>query len=401
MKKIVLITTTQPSVNPRLVKEADSFAEAGFEVTVLFNFVADWAMELDKEILAKAKWNFAQVGGENKKQVRYQISRMRFAFYRFVNKNISPSVFAEKAHARCYKVLLNAAIKINADWYIGHNPGAMAIAANASLANNAKCGFDFEDYHRGEFLDNNSIEVKRQIFIERKYIGKFNYLSAASPLIKEKIQTDFLLLNTPFITLLNNFPLKDQTAFVKTSIDEESLKLFWFSQHVGKNRGLQIVCEALKEISNLNIHLTLAGNYTNDVKDYFINIMQGLEKNIHFVGLIPPSNLTLFSSTFDIGLALEPGFSENNNLALSNKIFTYLLAGNAIIFSETIMQKNFNEAYKVGLSFPLNDKEVLKSCIIFFMDKKNLLKQQKYNYSLGSEKLNWEHESKKLLEIIN
>ncbi len=401
MKKIVLITTTQPSANPRLVKEANTFAENGYAVMVLYCYVADWAQALDNDILQNVKWTYKQIGGKDRDSFAYKASRYLYAGYKFLNKNLGVSFFSEQAHARCYKALLKEAIKMPADFYIGHNPGAMAIAANAAVANNAKCGFDFEDYHRGEFLDSNSIEVKRQIFIEKKYIDKFDYLSAASPLIKEKVLHNFTLLKNPFITILNCFSLKDKPAFIKSNRDENALNLFWFSQHVGQNRGLQIICEALKEINDDTIHLTLAGNYTNDIKDYFINMMKGLEKNIHFVGLIPPSKLISFSSTFDVGLALEPGFSENNNLALSNKIFTYLLAGNAIIFSETIMQKKFNDAFKVGLSFPLNDKEALKNCIAFFNDDENLLKQRNYNYSLAAQKLNWENEAKILLEIIN
>lgn len=400
LRKIVIISTTQPSTNPRLVKEANTLSESGHEVIVLYCYVADWAQALDNDILQNVKWTYKQIGGKDRDSFTYKVSRYLYAGYKFLNKNLGIFFFSEHAHARCYKALLKEAVKIPADFYIGHNPGAMAIAANAALANNTKCGFDFEDYHRGEFLEANSIEVKRQIFIEKKYIGKFNYLSAASPLIKEKIETNFPLLNIPFITLLNSFSLKEQVAFTKANRNDDTLNLFWFSQHVGQNRGLQIVCEALKEINDPNIHLTLVGNYTNDVKNYFIKIMSGLEGNIHLVGLIPPSNLIHFSSTFDIGLAVEPGFSENNNLALSNKIFTYLLAGNAIIFSETIMQKNFNEAYKVGVSFRLNDKLALVECIKFYKDKNNLLKQRQHNYYLAQESLHWEIEAKKLLAII-
>jgi hypothetical protein len=362
--------------------------------------VADWAQALDKEILANAKWKYIQIGATNKAQWKYQISRIRFAFYRLLNKKISTSLFAERAHARCYKVLLKAAIKLKADWYIGHNPGAMAIAANAAKKTNAKAGFDFEDYYKGEFLDSNSIEVKRQVFIENKYIKEFNYLSAASPLIKEIIQNDFPSLNIPFITLLNTFSLKEQPVFVKAKVEDNTLNLFWFSQHVGKNRGLQIICEALKEINDINIHLTLAGNCTNELKNYFTGMMVGLERNIHFAGLIPPMSLAKFSAQFDVGLALEPGFSQNNNVALSNKIFTYLLAGNAIILSETAMQKKFNNDYHVGKSFPIDNINDLKDCIQFYKNKSRLTIQRENNYLLASNKLNWENEAAILLEYL-
>jgi hypothetical protein len=366
----------------------------------LYNLVADWAQELDRDIVAKAKWKYIQVGGENKAAWKYQISRIRFAFYRLVNEKKSVKLFAEKAHARCYSALLECAIKLNADWYIGHNPGAMAIAANAAKKVNSKAGFDFEDYHRGEYIDFNSPALNRQIFIENKYIHNFNYLSVASPLIKEKIESDYPSLDVPFITLLNSFSIKEQPAFARSNIEDNSLNLFWFSQHVGKNRGLQIIFEALKEINDSNIQLTLAGNYTSDIKKYFLNYMQGLENNVHFIGLISPNELASVSSKYDVGLALEPAFSINNDVALSNKIFTYLLAGNALILSETSMQKQFNAEHHVGVSFPIEDKNALIDCIKFYKNKNNLVKQRESNFSLASTEMNWEKEADKLLAII-
>jgi glycosyltransferase involved in cell wall biosynthesis len=384
-----------------LVKEADAFSDAGYHVTVLYTYVADWAQVLDKNILEKAKWKSIQVGGESKAAWKYQISRIRFAFYRLVNEKISVKLFAEKAHARCYNALLEYAIKLKADWYIGHNPGAMAIAANAAIITNAKAGFDFEDYYRGEYIDLNSPALKRQIFIENKYFSNFNYLSAASKLIGDKVDDDFKNNKIQIETITNCFSKINQPYIDFSTTSNEELKLFWFSQHVGLNRGLQIVFEVLKDLGDSSINLTLVGNCTSELSAYFKSLMGNLSNCINFVGVIPANELSSFSSLYDIGLALEPAFSINNDLALSNKIFTYLLAGNAIIFSETSMQKKFNEEFNAGLSFPINDKEELKKCILFYKNRENLLKQRKHNYELAKEKLNWENESQKLFALVN
>jgi hypothetical protein len=374
LKKIVLITTTQPSANPRIVKEANALSENGYDVTMLYSYVADWAQESDKSLLENVRWKYMQIGGDSKSSSAYKRTRYFYAFYKFVNKNVSIHLFAEKAHARCYKGLLKAAIKIDADYYIGHNPGAMAIVANSAKMKSAKAGFDFEDYYRGEYTDENNVNAQRQKYLEEKYINSFTYFSTSSELIREKIINDFGVIKIPFITLLNSFSKNTQPTFRAES--NNILKLFWFSQHIGKNRGLQIVCEVLKELNDCNIHLTLAGNCSKEMMDYFLNEMKGIESNIHFAGIISPDDLPSFSSQFDVGLALEPAFSINNNLALSNKIFTYLLAGNAIILSETAMQKSFNDKYAVGQSFSIGDKATLKESILFYKNSSNLLQQR-------------------------
>jgi len=61
--KICIITTGQPSTNPRVVKEADALAEDGYEVIVLGAFWSKWALQYDKTILKSRKWVFHYVGG--------------------------------------------------------------------------------------------------------------------------------------------------------------------------------------------------------------------------------------------------------------------------------------------------------------------------------------------------
>ncbi len=63
-KHIVLVTTKQPSSNPRLVKEATALAANGYDVSVVYNFWNMWADEADISIL-KAN-NQYQVGKNGK-----------------------------------------------------------------------------------------------------------------------------------------------------------------------------------------------------------------------------------------------------------------------------------------------------------------------------------------------
>ena len=102
-----------------------------------------------------------------------------------------------------------------------------------------------------------------------------------------------------------------------------------------------------------------------------------------------------------MGLALELPVPDNRNICLTNKIFTYLLAGNAIIFSETEMQKDFCKAYKVGQLFNNKDVDSLLAIIKNYKDSKELTSQRKYNYQLAGTKFNWDYESQKLLNYLS
>src|SRR5947208_2493321 len=51
--------------------------------------------------------------------------------------------------------------------------------------------------------------------------------------------------------------------------------------------------------------------------------------------IVPPGLMVQCCTGHDAGLAIEPGFSYNNGIAASNKLFTYLVAGLPVILTDT------------------------------------------------------------------
>src|SRR4051794_40779505 len=62
-KRICLISPGHMSFNPRLVKEADALAEAGYLVHVIAANNLRYLRELDRSILTQASWSYDLVGG--------------------------------------------------------------------------------------------------------------------------------------------------------------------------------------------------------------------------------------------------------------------------------------------------------------------------------------------------
>ena len=402
MKKVVLITTGQPSTNPRIVKEADALHAAGYDVTVLYCFFINWAYEKDILLLQKVPWKYKMLGGSpfEKKSI-YLLSRIRCKaagkLIRFLGHSF---LFAERTQARAYDELLHAAKKINADWYIGHNLGALAVAVNAAKYNNASAGFDFEDYYKGEPQPDDKHNLKRIAWLENRYLSGLKYYSTSSEMITAAVRKDHPFFKGKIITLLNAFSLAQQPPYREKGAGDESLQLFWFSQTIGNNRGLEILIKALVLLNDASIHVTLAGRCTEEMSKYLKSNAAENLTNIHFAGIIQPEDLPFFSSQFDVGMAIEMQEPLNRNFCLTNKIFTYLLAGNAIIFSETTMQEIFNRRYKVGESFKPNDTHELAEKIKYYKNYRILNKQKFYNYQIAKSTLNWDMESKNLIGLL-
>ncbi len=118
---------------------------------------------------------------------------------------------------------------------------------------------------------------------------------------------------------------------------------------------------------------------------------------------VPPDQVFKIASAFDIGIAAEIPYCENRDLCLTNKIFTYLLAGNCILASNTEAQENFISSYpSVGLLYKYDDAVDLAEKIKRLYYDRPTLQQFKMNsLQLASTELNWENESKKLLKAVN
>ena len=152
--------------------------------------------------------------------------------------------------------------------------------------------------------------------------------------------------------------------------------------------------------SDLDIELFLMGEVSDSYKESLMNL--SITKKIRFLQPVTPNQVFETAARFDIGLCLEITDLENRNLCLTNKIFTYLLAGNCIIFSATEAQSEFLRSFpKIGYLFEEGSQDQLVEILrMLYHDKRSLLNARENALALARDKMNWETESKTFLQII-
>lgn len=196
--KITLLTTGQPSTNPRLVKEADALTEAGYEVVVIYCFWAAWAEEeTDKALLASRSWKAIQVGGSpHKNRWLWYYTRLR--------KKLAKR--PEKAICRAFDELRAKAIQTPGDLYIAHNLGACPPPLWPPKKQANPSGSTPKIFHREE-EDPELPQSRLKSLIEKQYIPKAAYTSAASPLIAEAYRLLFPEKNwQPILNVFSTSP---------------------------------------------------------------------------------------------------------------------------------------------------------------------------------------------------
>jgi glycosyltransferase involved in cell wall biosynthesis len=399
-KKIVLISSGQPSLNPRLVKEADSLTDNGYDVTVLYAYWNSWGTEIDKKLLPLKRWKAVCIGGDpDQKPITFFLSRLIHKLSLAVIKRTGNNFLARFAIARSSFFLLREAQKYKAQLYIGHNLGALPAAVQAAKKHNKLCGFDAEDFHRYETSDNpNDKEVALKTYIENKYIPQTNYLSASSPQIAYAYHQ--LFPGKDPVVLLNVFP---KTAdFKQVNLNRSGpVKLFWFSQTIGANRGIEDIVNALQLVEAGHFELHLLGDHQPQTIS-FINELNICKAKIYYNTPIMPDALVEFASQFDIGLALEDKIPYNRDICLTNKIFTYMQAGLGIIASDTTAQKELMSKFpETGNVYKKGEVTMLAQSLEYYFHNRDALhKAKKASFETAHNKLNWEKESEKFLALI-
>ena len=402
-KKIVLVTPGQPSSNPRLMKEAISLSDSGYKVTVVYNYWSDWADEQDQELIQiYPNITFIKVGGDPRHDKwMYAFTRIRHKIFRLLNQVFSSILyFASRAECRAYEELKTACLEIKADLYIAHHVGLLPVAYLAAQQHKAKWGFDAEDFHRGlnEF---DLASVQRSILLENTFIERCDYLSASSPLIAAAYEQ----LYGKEVQVINNvFSKKYQQSHASQTVSLP-IGLFWFSQTIGKGRGIEDILQAMAGFENGSFKLTLLGQHDKKIKAYFEDYLSqygGNKADLIFKDPVSLNKIFQISAEHDVGLALEITAKTNNQLCLANKIFTYLLAGNAIIFSNTNAHQLFWKQHKeIGYLYTSGNISELKQILADIMENPmQLIASKKSSLDLAMIKYNWEMESALFLEKI-
>jgi glycosyltransferase involved in cell wall biosynthesis len=401
---ICFITSAQPSANPRLLKEAKALLNYGYKVNVIWCPLSTWADKLDSKLFTNLPdINWVKAGYHaNFQPVTYWYARIRQKIWQCVYKFVGDRCDAAiKSLVLFSQELTSIALDHKSDLYIGHNLGALPAIIKASKKFNAKSVFDFEDYHRGE-LEKNALNTGIIVKVEKRYIPHVSSITTASPAISKAYGSVFPY---QFSTTINNcFPLEYAIDQIKP-IPQLPLKLFWFSQYVGGQRGLETVLKAMSFFRVEEITLTLLGSSSINIKQYFYSLLESYNlrsEQLVFIDTVPEEQIVSIASMHHIGLASEFVHNENRDLCLTNKLFMYLLAGNAIVATDTLAQKTFLEDNQgIGSLYEQEDAVDLSRVLKNYIDNPELLDNHRKNsLKLGKTQYNWDIEKSHFLNNV-
>jgi len=205
---------------------------------------------------------------------------------------------------------------------------------------------------------------------------------------------------------LNVFPQKEAPPAPEQTAHQRGNgppSLYWFSQTIGPGRGLEAVIEAVGRM-RLPAHLHLRGvcsqGYQNTLEALAGRI--GMKDRLHLHPPASPEQMAVLAAGHDLGLALELNQPPNRALCLTNKIFTYLLAGIPVLLSRTPAQERLApELGPAAILVNLADPGALAVRLdAFFADAEQQRSARSCAWQLGQERFNWDVEQRTFLGSV-
>ncbi len=316
-------------------------------------------------------------------------------------KTLTPSMLAIHPAALDFA---RAASAQSADLFIGHTLPGLAAAAMAAQHHGARLGFDAEDAHflETDFALHDPVERCAIHTIESTLLPRCLHLTAASPAIGEAYQQRYGI-KLPR-TVLNVFPLSmAPTGSSQRTLSESTFKMYWFSQTIGPGRGLEAIVDVACHMRP-GVILRLRGEplagYLGQLQDRAAG--HGRAGLIEALSPALPSEMARLAADADLGLSVEEAEPRNRDLCLTNKIFTYLLAGIPQLMTPTRAQ--------AALAPDLEDAALLAD-INNIRDTATLLEHFRHDHArrinaaktaatLARKYYNWEREKHELLQSV-
>lgn len=395
-KKVCVVTAGHLSTCPRMLKAADALHAAGYAVRVVSAVHTPWAFEADTRLVGTREWKWRPVpygrqyafGAWLRSGVRHRIARVIAS----VSPHTAPGAIVTEAFARAHREMVTAVLEERADLIYGGSTGAIAAAAEAGRRSGTPFGVDFEDFHSEE-QDPEDGRLSNALGgpIMRLAANGASFVTAGSAAIAHACADEF---GINAIAINNVFPLPPTPPANRDRQGQKALRLYWFSQTIGRRRGLEDIVRAVGLIgrpATLYLRGRAADGYMSTLEQYSRQAAPSLR--IEVLPPSPPDSMIDECRPFDVGIAAEGGHVRNRHLSLSNKALTYPLAGLPVALTDTPGQRPLADDLGEGaLVFAPGDVQSLAVSLERIVDDPRAMSRaREASWEAAKRRWHWEH----------
>ena len=166
---------------------------------------------------------------------------------------------------------------------------------------------------------------------------------------------------------------------------------------LNKGRGLELVIEAMRYLSDCELIIAGSGDIEDELKQLVEKL--NLQEKCIFLGKVPYKELWNYTSTADLGFSLEEDLGLNYRYALPNKLFDYVQARIPVLVSDLPEMSALVEQFSIGEVVRERIPEKLAMQILDMLNDEKANQARFINLSIAARELCWEREQDKLIVL--
>jgi len=372
-------------------------------VTVNSDLVTDYRVHKICQTLHDNGYRVLLTGSCNKRSLPlktrdYQTYRLKtwfgksFWFYAEFNIRLFLRLFREKA------------------WiYLGNDLDIMPATMLLARLKKKPLVYDSHEYFLGMAgFDRKPLRRSVWKFIETRVFSYLKY----SYTVSESIQNLYRKNYNKKLVVVRNLPLKnpvepdltqaenDWIASFDRKIPTDKNLLIFQGAGINESRGAEELVYSMLFLDAAHFHLLIVGGGDVYAKLEKIIEQNQLSEKITLIPKVPFALLGHFTRKAQLGLSIDKSSVPNHKYSLPNKLFEYLHAGVPVLASRLVEQEKIIGHYDVGGFIEDHHPEHMAIRIREIFENPETLERWKQNTSRVREELNWEIESKIVLDIF-
>lgn len=269
--------------------------------------------------------------------------------------------------------------------------------------------YDSHEYFLGMAgMDQKPLRRSVWKFIESRVFSNLKYMYTVSDSIrnlyrKNYLKKLFVVRNLPLRNPINQELTPEEADWI-ASIDKKIPKnknlLLLQGAGINESRGAEELVYSMLFLDGSVFHLLIIGG--GDVFGKLEQIVQQnhLGEKITLIPKVPFAVLGYFTRKAQLGLSIDKPTVLNHKYSLPNKLFEYLHAGVPVLASRLFEQERIIMQYDVGDFINDHQPEHMARKIKEIFADPERLKRWKHNTCKLREELNWENESKIIIDIF-
>lgn len=383
-----IMLTTDVIVDRRILLEAESLRQAGWDVEIVAPHSGVGAVERKPPLAQKAL-------GVLYRQIRDRLPfretlgpKVRELGWRFV---MDP----EQYHLKLFAGLAGA----HADLVIAHDlptlPPAFALADRLDVP-------VLYDSHE-LFVEQgfSAFEMKRWTEIERRYIARCAAVTTVNPSIADELETRYDIDGVKVV-------LNAEKAWAGEPLTGHfhrrfglpaASKVLLFQGGLSADRNLENLVGAMRRVANPDIHLVMMGDGQIRTKLSRLAVDLGLADRVHFHPRVPQADLLAHTAAADAGVIPYLPVSLNNRYATPNKLFEFIAAKPPILASDLPEIRRIVSRYDIGLLADMGNERSIATAIDEMFRSSDRLAKWRENQAVAGRDINWEIEGAKFVKI--